>query len=127
VKEGSYDSGHHGETYISPGSLSVDGVLVNASAKREILNGYERIQRRVKAAKAVADRAQEDMKKNEAAWNLAEKLLGMKRNEFGALVPITTANEEKPNADQHEKETTSRAGCGKSRSAVTSELCQIAG
>jgi hypothetical protein len=33
------------------------------------------------------------MERNEKKWNLAEDLLGMKRNEFGALVPKVSVEE----------------------------------
>jgi len=44
-------------------------------------------------AEEAAAQAQKDMEENERKWNLAERLLGMKRNEHGALVPAVTLEE----------------------------------
>lgn len=43
--------------------------------------------------KRVAAKAKADMEAHERKWNLAEKLLGMKRNEHGALVPVNQAED----------------------------------
>lgn len=61
---------------------------------QEILRAYRRVLVRVRAAKQAAETARLNMEKNEAAWQLAEKLLGMKRNEQGALVPVKTVEPE---------------------------------
>lgn len=45
------------------------------------------------AANETARKAKADMEANEAKWNLVEQLLHMKRNEYGALVPIRTVDE----------------------------------
>jgi hypothetical protein len=69
---------------------------------QEILRAYRRVLVRVQAAKQAAETARLNMEKNEAAWQLAEKLLGMKRNEQGALVPVKTVEPEVAQAIEEE-------------------------
>lgn len=68
----------------------VNGVQFDTACAEKVAREYRRLAARVQAAKEVAAKAKRNMERNEAAWNLAESLLGMKRNEFGALVPIKT-------------------------------------
>jgi hypothetical protein len=73
--------------------LKVNEIEVSEEAERIIISAYKQILTRVQAAKKIASDAEKAMKRNEEAWNLAERLLGMKRNEFGALVPVKTVEE----------------------------------
>jgi hypothetical protein len=72
----------------------VDGVSIRPSIGAEILSRYRRLSKVLTASQQVAAKAKADMERNEKAWNLAEKLLGMKRNEHGALVPVKTVEDE---------------------------------
>lgn len=74
-----------------PDRCVVGGVVLNERASAHIVSAWKQISAKVKAAEEAAAKAKADMELNEAKWNLAEKLLGMKRNEYGALVPIQTA------------------------------------
>lgn len=76
--------------YYHNKGLLVNEIPLQPDAAKRVLRAYQEVKQRVDRVKAVADKAKEDMERNETAWNLAEKLLGMKRNEFGALVPIKT-------------------------------------
>lgn len=73
---------------LTVNSISVDGA-------EDVIAAYERINNQRRIAQQTADRALEKMKVNEKKWNLAERLLGMKRNEFGALVPAVSVEGEK--------------------------------
>jgi hypothetical protein len=68
----------------------VNGIEVSSAAAGVIYDAWQKVTKRVQAAEEAAAKAKADMAKQEAAWNLAEKLLGMKRNEHGALVPVQT-------------------------------------
>lgn len=80
----------------------VNGTPLNWDEGRLIVQQFTKLQEKHNAVKAAAAKAIADQKRNEAAWNLAEKLLGMKRNEHGALVPIKTVEE--PCEDCHKKD-----------------------
>lgn len=69
---------------VTDGALTV---TITQNKAYEIVRAYIKLLNAKKAADAVADRAKEDMKNNEVAWNLAERLLGMTRTPDGALVP----------------------------------------
>lgn len=66
-------------------------VPLDAVSSRLIIESWDKVSVVKLKAKAVADKALAEMKANEAAWTMAENLLGMKRNKFGALVPVKTA------------------------------------
>ncbi len=66
----------------------VDGVSVPKEHIDVILAAWDRIQGKIRRIEEAAAKAKALMEQNEAAWNLAERLLNMKRNEQGALVPI---------------------------------------
>lgn len=77
--------------YPIPKGCSVNESKLNERSFRIILDGWLKISKEVvKTRKAAADAVRE-MEENEKKWNIAEKLLGMKRNQFGALVPVKTA------------------------------------
>lgn len=65
----------------------VNGVPFDDDEGRKIIEAYNKVALASRKAKEAADKALQEMKANETKWNLAEDLLGMKRNEFGALVP----------------------------------------
>ena len=97
-EEGEYD-GTKCADWCSEGT-TVNGLAVELKAARYIAAGWEKIAKQQEKLKTAAARAKANMERNEAAWNLAEKLLGMKRNEQGALVPIVKADEEKQSGEQ---------------------------
>jgi hypothetical protein len=82
--------------YTYKGSKEIkffDGLYVNSMrmsrrAERVILIAYARIKNQIDAIKVAEQQALESMKRGEVAWDLAERLLNMKRNEHGALVPV---------------------------------------
>lgn len=53
----------------------------------------EIIKKAIDRTKAVAEKAKKAMEENEKKWGLAETILGMKRNESGALVPAVNPDE----------------------------------
>lgn len=53
----------------------------------EVLAAYLKMQAKVQAAEQAAAEAKARMEQNEFLWNVAEDMLGLKRNEYGALVP----------------------------------------
>lgn len=65
----------------------VNGVQFPDKNGYAIVSAYENLRMERVRAKAKADAALAEMKRLEGAWDLAENLLGLKRNEFGALVP----------------------------------------
>ncbi len=69
--------------------LSVNNVAIDPNHIEGLLNHYWKIRDDLAATEAAAARALAEMEANEAKWNLAEKLLGMKRVN-GALVPVTS-------------------------------------
>lgn len=73
------------------GDLFVNDMKMDRRSEDIIVFAYHKIKTQVIAAEKAAQEAKAAMERNEQAWNLAEKILGMKRNEFGALVPIQTA------------------------------------
>lgn len=68
----------------------VNGIEIDLKSARLIANSYETLLNQREALKEKEQKALLTMKRNEEAWNIAERLLGMKRNEFGALVPVQT-------------------------------------
>jgi hypothetical protein len=73
--------------------IELNGVTLSQQASGRFLTTFKKVKADVAAAKELADKALAEMKANEKKWNMAEKMLGMKRNEFGALVPVTTVRE----------------------------------
>jgi hypothetical protein len=67
---------------------SVNGVELSHAHFKSVIRSWEALTSKLKAAKDAADKAKSEMDRNEQAWNIAESLLGMKRNEHGALVPV---------------------------------------
>ncbi len=72
-------------------NFEIDKVKIDEAAGNRIVAAYKDVEEKWKVAKEAAKKAAEELAINEAKWNLAERLLGMKRNEHGALVPIQTA------------------------------------
>jgi hypothetical protein len=79
--------------YFHSDGLTVNGESLEEQAADYIVSNWRTIKQRVEAANAAAEKAKRDMERNEKKWNLAEDLLGMKRNEFGALVPKVSVEE----------------------------------
>lgn len=74
-------------------NFRVNDVPLSTVIGETVIEEYVKLEQQVKEAKAAAAKAKREMEENEAKWNLAEKLLGKKRNEHGALVPIVPASE----------------------------------
>jgi len=70
--------------------LAVNGVELEPALGREIHTEYRRVKTAIGEAKRVAEEAKKAMAANEKKWNLAERVLGMKRLSNGALVPTHT-------------------------------------
>ncbi len=70
-------------------TMRVNDIAILDEQRNTILNYWNMRQTVIRKTKAVAAKALADMKRNEDAWQLAEKLMNMKRNDQGALVPIT--------------------------------------
>lgn len=68
-------------------------VVLDAKSSRHIIESWDKIYVVKIKAKEVADKALAAMKENETKWNIAEQLLGMKRNKLGALVPANQVEE----------------------------------
>lgn len=74
--------------YFNVTRVYVDGVELDKKHSEFIILNWKKIQKEVAATEAAAATAKKNMEKNDAAWNVVERLLGLKRNEQGALVPI---------------------------------------
>lgn len=74
----------------APDTAIVNGTAINRAASDRILAAWKKLNADFQAAKAAAEKAKRDMEENEKKWNLAEQLMGMRRNEFGALVPANS-------------------------------------
>lgn len=70
--------------------LSVDGVQMPKYLEKAIVDGWNKVAVRLKEAEAVNNRVKAEMVNTNKAWDMAEKLLGYKRNDQGALVPKET-------------------------------------
>jgi hypothetical protein len=67
--------------------LCVNDVDLDPKLGLQLVHKYSSLAEQLAKAKAVAEKAKREQALNEKKWNLAEELLGMTRNEFGALVP----------------------------------------
>jgi hypothetical protein len=74
---------------VTWGQVTVNGVAINPPILGlKIFLEYKKLKAALIKAEKVAADAKKAMEANEAKWNLAESILGMKRNEHGALVPV---------------------------------------
>lgn len=89
-----YGAGTIWYKYIHQSKGSVNGVEINGVCSLEIFNSWFKLSKQVAEAKAAAAAALKRQKLEEKKWNLAENLLGMKRNEHGALVPVNPVIDE---------------------------------
>jgi hypothetical protein len=71
-------------------NFNVNNVPFSANEGRNIWEAYRKIDEQRKATARIAAKALEDQKRLDRRWNLAEELLGFKRDEHGALVPVKT-------------------------------------
>jgi hypothetical protein len=71
----------------------VNGIRVTNAAFKYIYDNWQGITVKVRAAEAAAAEAKKRMEENEKKWDMAEGLLGMKRDGLGRLMPIKTADE----------------------------------
>lgn len=78
------------DQYRFNNEVFVNGIPISPACGKIIVSAWDRISRTQAAAKAAAEEAKKNMSRNEQAWNLVEDLLGMTRNEHGALVPKET-------------------------------------
>jgi len=72
----------------------VNGIRISDRAFRAIYDAWQGVVVKVRAAEAAAAEAKLAMEMNEKKWDIAEGLLGMKRNKQGALVPVKTVEHE---------------------------------
>lgn len=86
--------GHDPYYYAATGAVSVNGVLLEEASSRFIVTSWNRLKAKHAEALTVAEKAKADMAASEKKWNLAESLLGMKRNEHGTLVPVVNTEGE---------------------------------
>ncbi len=70
------------------GEITVNQVPVDVKYYPLICKHWEDSQGKLERLKETARKAKLEMELNEKKWNLAERLLNMKRNEHGALIPI---------------------------------------
>lgn len=89
-QKGSYDNRKYWYELVE---CIINDIPLELNAGKKLFEAWIKISAEVHRAKAIAEKAKADMQANEAKWNLAEKLLGMKRDENGALVPVTRAEE----------------------------------
>jgi len=64
-----------------------DDVFLDLTTSVRLYEDMKSLSTKIAAAKQIAADVKREMELNEKKWNLAEKLLGMKRLENGALVP----------------------------------------
>lgn len=72
----------------------VNGTRMTDAAFTYIYTNWQNVSVAVRAAEEAAAKAKLSMEINEKKWDLAEGLLGMKRNKVGVLMPIKTAEGE---------------------------------
>jgi hypothetical protein len=94
-KQTSYDSDGYTHHNYKVCGCEVNGIRLEDKAFKAIYKNWVNIGVKVRAAEEQAMRSEAAMKENETKWNLAEDLLGYKRNGTGLLVPKKQA-EEKP-------------------------------
>ena len=73
--------------YVLHTIFYVNNVLIPDEVGRKILKSFTTLKEKYEKAAQEAAAAKKRMEEEEKKWNLAEDMLGMKRNEFGALVP----------------------------------------
>lgn len=78
---------------VSHNYFYVNDVAIPKEIGNIIVNSYDRINKQRAELKAAEAKALLTMKQEEKKWNLVEDMLGMVRNEFGALVPKETVSE----------------------------------
>lgn len=71
------------ESYL----FEVNGIRLADSSQKQLFKNLKALMTQKKEAEIAAAKALVQLEENERKWNLAETLLGMTRNEFGALVP----------------------------------------
>jgi hypothetical protein len=76
--------------FSSNGFTATADFQLDTTSSEALLKTWTDISTKMKAAKETAAKALAEMKANEEKWNVAESLLGMKRNATGLLMPIET-------------------------------------
>lgn len=71
-------------------SFQVNDIDFDPGVALALIASYDTLKAAYDRAEATARKAKLAMQANENKWNLAESLLGLERNEFGALVPKET-------------------------------------
>ncbi len=84
---------YHHFGVIKHSKTKVKGIPLDPQESERIFLSWIKIKKQHDETKRVAAAALAKMKEEDAKWNLAESLLGLKRNEFGALVPINPVQE----------------------------------
>jgi hypothetical protein len=80
------DYGYH--TKESRHDFILNTIPFDTRRGNELINKFMKLRADFKKAEEVAAKAKAEMEANELKWNLAENLLGMKRNGLGVLVPV---------------------------------------
>lgn len=70
--------------------MTVNDIEMPKYLEKAIIDGWNKIAVEMKRTLETAAKAKKAMDTNETAWDLAEKLLDMKRTDSGALVPKET-------------------------------------
>lgn len=97
INHGKNWQGHH------LAGCTINGIEFDRTFARYLLDKFRNTSELLLMVEKAAAAALAKMEQNEAKWNLAETLLGMKRNEFGALVPVVKME----NNDEHARSTAS--------------------
>jgi hypothetical protein len=71
-------------------AVEVNDQHLNAELGRRMYAAWTDVYSKHEAAKEVAAKARAEMKANEAKWNLAEQILGMKRTKSGRLIAVSS-------------------------------------
>lgn len=72
---------------------TVNDVPIDADSALRIFEGWKQAKIICERMQNATDKITADMRRNEMAWDLVEKLLGFRRTENGALEPVVKAEE----------------------------------
>lgn len=68
----------------------INDVEIDGKAGRELADAYISLKEKHDSAKSITAKALAEMKANEAKWNIAEQILGMKRTKSGRLIAVSS-------------------------------------
>lgn len=87
TRKAEYKFNPYGPDFYRFNGMTVNDISMTKEAEKYILRNYESLAIKLRKAEETAERVKAEIDHTERAWNLAETLLGFKRNEQGALVP----------------------------------------